>query len=138
MNTFVISTLDLAKAYGVYILVTGLAGLFASDRWKLVMEDYTRSPGLTYLTAAIVFGLGLVLVTLHNLWTDPLAIIVSLIGWIVLIEGVALMALPEALLKFGAAAVASRNTTRIWAIFALIAGALLLFAAFTGRATVTL
>jgi len=33
MNTFVISTLDLAKAYGVYILVTGLAGLFASDRW---------------------------------------------------------------------------------------------------------
>jgi len=102
------------------------------------MEDYTRSPGLTYLTAAIVFGLGLVLVTLHNLWTDPLAIIVSLIGWIVLIEGVALMALPEALLKFGAAAVASRNTTRIWAIFALIAGMLLLFAAFTGRATVTL
>ena len=138
MDTFAITTLDFAKAYGVYILVTGLAGLFAPDRWKLVVDDYARSPGLTYLTATITFGLGLVLVTLHNLWTDPLAITVSLIGWIVLIEGIAGMALPEALLRFGAASVASRSTTRIWAIFALIAGALLLFAAFTGRATFTL
>jgi uncharacterized protein YjeT (DUF2065 family) len=137
MDTFAVTTLDFAKAYGVYILVTGLAGLFAPDRWKLVMDDYVRSPGLTYLTAVIVFGLGLVLVTLHNLWTDPLAIIVSLIGWIVLIEGIALMALPEALLKFGAAAVASHSRVRLWAIFALIAGAILLAAAFTGRATVT-
>ncbi|MBP9234240.1 MAG: hypothetical protein KBF30_06160 [Hyphomonadaceae bacterium] len=137
MDTFAVTTLDFAKAYGVYILVTGLAGLFAPDRWKLVMDDYARSPGLTYLTAVIVFGLGLVLVMLHNLWTDPLAVIVSLIGWIVLIEGIALMALPEALLKFGGAAVASHSRVRLWAIFALIAGAILLAAAFTGHATVT-
>ena len=138
MDTFSVTTLDFAKVYGVYILVTGLAGLFAPDRWKQVMDDYARSPGLTYLTAVIVFGLGLVLVTLHNLWTDPLAIIVSLIGWVFLIEGIALTALPEALLKFGAAAVASHGRVRIWAIFALVGGLLLLLAAFTSRASVGL
>lgn len=137
MDTFAVTTLDFAKAYGIYIAVTGLAGLFAPDRWKLVMDDYVRSPGLTYLTAVIAFGLGIALVTLHNLWTDPLAIIVSLIGWVVLVEGIMLMALPEALLKFGAAAISSHGRVRAWAIFALIAGLILLAAAFTGRATVT-
>lgn len=136
MDTFAVITLDFAKAYGVYILISGLAGLCAPNRWKLVMDDYAKSPGLTYLTATLVVGLGLVLVSLHNHWTDPLAIIVSLISWIVLVEGILLMALPEALLKVGAASVASRSRVRIWAIFAIIAGLLLLFAALTGRATV--
>jgi len=61
MDTFAVITLDFAKAYGVYILITGLAGLLAPDRWKLVMDDYAKSPGLTYLTATLVVGLGLVL-----------------------------------------------------------------------------
>lgn len=136
MDTFAVITLDFAKAYGLYILVYGLAGLFAPDRWKQVMDDYARSPGLTYLTAVIVFGLGVVMVMIHNLWVDPLAIIVSLISWIILAEGILLMALPEALLKVGAAAVSSHAAVRLWAIFALIAGALLLAAGVAGHATV--
>ena len=138
MDTFAVLTLDFAKALGLYIIVTGLAGLFAPDRWKLVMDDYARSPGLVYFTAVLVFGLGLVLVMIHNLWTDPLAIIISLVNWIILVEGICLMALPEALLKLGAAAVASRGVVRVWAIFALIAGAALLAAGLTGHATVSL
>ncbi len=135
--TFSVLTLQLAKAFGLYLLVTGLSGLTAPARWKAVMEDYQRSPGLSYLTAVIVLGAGLVLVMVHSLWTDPLAIIVSLFGWIALIEGVALMAASEGLLKLGAATVATPGRTRAWAIIAVILGAGLLIAGSLGRAEVS-
>ena len=135
--TFSVLTLQLAKAFGVYVLVTGLSGLAAPARWKAVMEDFQRSPGLVYLTAVIVLGVGLVLVLAHSLWTDPLAIIVSLFGWIALIEGVALMAASEGLLALGAATVATPGRTRAWAIMAVILGAALLAAGLFGRADIS-
>ena len=135
--TFSVLTLQLAKAFGVYVLVTGLSGLAMPQRWKAVMEDYQRVPGLTYLTAVIVLGVGLALVMIHSLWTDPLAIIVSLVGWIALVEGVALAAFPDGLLKLGLATVATPGRTRAWAIFAVIVGALLLAAGLVGRADVS-
>ena len=135
--TFSVLTRTLAKAYGLYILVTGLSGLAMPLRWKAVIEDYQRSPALTYLTAVIVLGLGLTLVSVHSLWTDPLAIVVSLIGWIVLVEGLAMAAFPDGLMKFGAATVATPGRTRAWAIAAVIAGAALLIAGLVGRADVS-
>jgi hypothetical protein len=135
--TFSVLTLTLAKAYGLYILVTGLSGLAMPLRWKAVIEDYQRSPALTYLTAVIVLGLGLTLVSVHSLWTDPLAVVVSLVGWIVLVEGLALAAFPDGLMKFGAATVATSGRTRAWAIVAVIAGAALLIAGLIGRADVS-
>ncbi len=100
------------------------------------MDEQAKSPGLTYLTATLVVGLGLMLVSLHNTWTGPPGTIVSLIGRIVLVDGILLMAPSEALLKLGGASVASTSRVRLRAIFAIIAGLLLLVAALTGLATV--
>jgi hypothetical protein len=137
IETFSVLTLQLAKAYGIYVFATGLVGLTAPDRWRLIMEDFQRSPALTYVTAVIAFGLGIALVMLHNLWTDPLAIVVSLVGWVILVEGVLLMAAPEGLMKIGEATVGTPARSRLWAVFALIAGVALLLAGATGRASVT-
>lgn len=134
--TFSVLTLTLAKALGVYVLITGFSGLATPARWQAVMEDYQRSPGLTYLTAVIVLGVGLALVAVHPLWTDPLAMFVSLICWIVLIEGIAMAAFPDGLLKLGLATVATPGWRRGWVVFALSLGAVLLAAGLLGRVDV--
>jgi uncharacterized protein YjeT (DUF2065 family) len=136
--TFSVLTLTLAKAYGIYVIVTGLSGLTAPDRWRMVMEDFQKSPGLTYLTAVLVVGFGLTMVILHSLWTDPLAIVVSLFGWVSLLKGVLLMAAPDGLLRLGAATVATPDRARTWAVFAVILGAALLTAGVLGRASPSL
>ena len=132
--TFSVLTLTLAKAYGVYMIAIGLSGLTAPDRWRMMMEDFQKSPGLTYLTAVLVFGFGLAMVILHGLWTDPLAIVVSLFGWVALLKGVLLMAAPDGLLRLGVATVATPARTRTWAVFAVILGVALLTAGVLGRA----
>ncbi|MBI1360742.1 MAG: DUF2065 domain-containing protein [Alphaproteobacteria bacterium] len=134
MLTFSILTLTLAKAYGLYMLVTGLSGIVAPGRWNAMVVDFQDSPGLTYLTAVITFVLGLVLVGIHSFWTDPLAVVISLIGWIVLIEGLLLFAVPQGFLRLGASLVGTAGRARAYAVFAVILGVVLLVLGVMGRA----
>jgi uncharacterized membrane protein len=136
--TFSVLTLTLAKAYGIYMIAIGFSGLTAPERWRMMMEDFQESPGLTYLAAVLVLGFGLAMVILHDLWTDPLAIVVSLFGWVLLLKGVLLMAAPDGLLRLGVATVATPDRTRAWAVVAVIFGAMLLTAGVLGRASPSL
>jgi hypothetical protein len=79
-----------------------------------------------------------VLVMLHNLWTDPAAVLVTLLGWLVLFKGALILAAPEGLMKFASAASASAGTVRAWGFIALVLAAVYLFIGLAGRASVSL
>jgi uncharacterized protein YjeT (DUF2065 family) len=123
MDTFSVLTIQLARIYGIVTLTAALAALLKPDFMGRIIADFERSPGLTYVTALFGLILGLVMVALHNLWTDIAAILVSLLGWIVLVESILMFAAPEGLLRFATAAAASPARVRLWGIFALVLGA---------------
>ena len=52
------------------------------------------------MTGFIVYVLGAVVVLIHWIWTDPLAIIVSAVGCIVAVEGLLIMTVPGPLFAF--------------------------------------
>jgi uncharacterized protein YjeT (DUF2065 family) len=54
---------------------------------------------------------------------------------VILVEGMLLMAAPEGLMKVGEAVVGTPARSRLWAVFALIAGIALLLAGATGHAS---
>lgn len=134
IETFSVLTLTLAKIIAVYMIAVSLMGLRSPARWAAVLDDMRGSPGLVYLTAIVVFFLSMTLIAIHSLWTDPLAVVVSLIGWLGLVESLLLLAVPESLLKLGVALV-SPSRSRVWAAVSLVMGVLLLLAAVFGRAT---
>ena len=65
-----------------------------------MLDEFDRSPALTFVIGFMVFAIGGTLVLVHCLWTDFLAVIVSLMGWIALAEGLLLMIMPGPLLAF--------------------------------------
>ena len=132
MDTISVLTLRLAEAIGLYMIVVGIGGLVAPERWRKMMDDLERSPGLVMALGCPVFAIGAALVLIHSVWTDPLAVIVSLVGYAALIEGALLLAVPGPLLKIGRW---SLNFTRAWAVVSILLGILLFFAGLTGRAT---
>ncbi|MBA4092080.1 MAG: DUF2065 domain-containing protein [Sphingobium sp.] len=134
MDTISVLTLRLAEIIGLYMIVIGLSGLASPQRWRAVMDDLNRSPGLVVALGFAVFAVGGTLVLIHSIWTDPLAIIVSLIGYVALIEGATLLAVPGPLIRIGHW---STNFIRTWALIALILGLLLFLAGLTGRATLS-
>ncbi|WP_311270589.1 DUF2065 domain-containing protein [Sphingobium sp. WCS2017Hpa-17] len=133
MDTISVLTLRLAEIFGLYMIVVGLGGLASPSRWRAVMDDLNRSPGLVVALGFAVFAVGGTLVLIHSIWTDPLAIMVSLIGYVALIEGATLLAVPSPLIRIGHW---STGFIRVWASIVLILGILLFLAGLTGRATI--
>lgn len=133
MDTISVLTLRLAEVIGLYMVVMGVGGLAAPHRWRAMMGDLERSPGLVMALGFPAFAIGAALVLIHDIWTDPLAIVVTLIGYVALVKGALLLAVPGPLFKLGRW---SLNFTRAWAIISILLGILLFLAGLTGRATV--
>jgi uncharacterized protein YjeT (DUF2065 family) len=134
MDTISVLTLRLSEAMGLYMILTGIGALASPARWRAVMDDLNRLPGLVMTLGFSVFVVGVAIVILHSIWTDPLAIIVSLIGYVALIKGALLLAVPGPLLRFGHW---STGFIRASAVVALVLGILLFLAGLTGRATMS-
>lgn len=133
MDSIAVLTLRLAEAIGLTMILIGVSGLIGPHRWRGIMDDLDRSPGLVMALGFAVFVAGTAMVLVHHHMRDSLAMIVTVIGHVVLVEGALLIAVPAPLLKIGRW---SLGFTRIWAIVSLIAGILLFLAGLTGRATV--
>ena len=131
MTTLTVLTLRLAEAIGLYMLLMGLSGLAAPQRWRAMMDELVASPALQMTMGVLVFAIGVTLAMVHSILADPLATLVTLIGWAALLEGALLIAVPGPLLRLG---LWSLNYTRIWAIVSLILGIFLALAGLLGRA----
>lgn len=133
ITTSTVLTLSLAKAFGVYMIAGGLSGLLARDRWEAILVNFREKAGLTYISGVFVFTLGAAIIMAHNIWTDPLAIFISLFGWVAAAEGLVLIAYPEPLLKWSASFLRP-GAVRAWAIGIVVVGALLILLGLIGRA----
>ena len=131
MTTAIPLTLHLLVLIGLYDLAAGIAGLTGRISWAAMLDEFERSPALTFVTGFVAFILGGVVIIVHNIWTDPLAIIVSLVGWIAAIEGLLIMAFPDPLLAFSKRLV---GNSRLVSAFAAVFGLLLILLGLTGRA----
>src|SRR5690606_28844451 len=120
----------LAEALGLYLILVGLSGLAAPQRWRAVMDDLAESPGLQMTMGVGVFTIGVAIAIAHSRLSDPLAIIVTVIGWLALLEGALLIVTPRPLLRIGRW---SCGFTRFWAIVAIVLGVLLALAGLTGK-----
>jgi hypothetical protein len=134
MTTAIPLTLHLLVLIGLYELAAGVAGFTGSISWPAIIDEFGRSPALTFITGFMVFILGGVVILVHCIWTDPLAIIVSAIGWIAAVEGLVLMAAPRPLLAFSRRLV---GNPMLISTLAAAFGLILIIVGLTGRADPT-
>ena len=135
MTTAIPLTLHLLVLIGVYELAAGIAGLTGCIDWPKMLDEFERSPALTFVTGFAAFAVGAAINLAHHHFTDLLAIIVSAVGWIVLVEGVAIMACPKPLLRFSRGLAGNQKAI---SILAALLGAALILLGLTGRADPTL
>ena len=133
MDTISVLTLRLAQAIGLYLAAVGIGGLIRRDRWSTIIADFERYPALTFVTGSVAFAIGAAIFGVHHTLHDPLAAIVTVFSAAILIKGLLLVAIPDAL--FGLAR-SLAGFIRIWPVIALIIGVILFALGYTGRATV--
>jgi uncharacterized membrane protein len=133
ISTTIPLTLSLSVALGLYLLAAGLGLLRMGDRVAQLIDEFERSPALTLITGVVAYGLGTAIILTHRVWTDPLAVVVSLIGWIAAIEGLLLIAWPAPLWSLGRAMLRGSGA-RISLLVTLVLGLLLALLGLTGTA----
>ena len=120
----------LSVLLGAWLLAGGLGAIARGNLWPEIVADFERSPALVAITGAVAFAVGALIVTFHNLWTSPAAIIVSAAGWMAVLEGLTLLAVPDLWLRLARAVM---KGAKIWGVVMLVLGAFLLSSALVAQ-----
>lgn len=82
------TTLFLSQLIGPVLMVMGLSMLIRKDAWQEFLQHISHNRALLLYNGVIEGSAGLALLLSHNLWNSPAEIIITLLGWMMLLEGV--------------------------------------------------
>ncbi|KTD56427.1 hypothetical protein [Legionella shakespearei] len=117
----------LAIVIGWYLVITSLYLLLRYEQAKAAMTEVMEQRGLLFILAIITLILGLMMVTVHNVWVLAWPVIITLIAWLTLIGGIVRLFCPDTAIRMGNAFLNDPVKMKIAALIFLIIGLFLLF-----------
>ena len=126
-------TCYLSRLLGVFLLVMAVSEWTKPELLTIVAPAMLDQPALLWMSGMLTFVAGLAIVLGHNVWRDPAAAVVTLLGWIMTIKGAALMLIPVAGWTALLSAMRYPSHSGIYTIIPTVAGAYLIYAGFVRR-----
>jgi hypothetical protein len=100
-DIFMQTSIFLAKLLGPVLLVAGIAMLVNRKNLDAIAQELLRSPLLLLLLGIIDFAIGLAIVLTHNVWVADWRLIITLLGWLLMVRGAVRMLIPEQVKALG-------------------------------------
>ena len=88
------TTLFLARFMGMFSTIAALSMFFERKMLLSILDQTAKNRALLYLIGVAEVVGGLLIVLKHQVWSLDLPIIVTLLGWLLLIEGIIYLFLP--------------------------------------------
>jgi hypothetical protein len=95
------TSIFIAKLLGPILVLFGIALLFKAQLYRAILQEFLRSPAWLYLAGFLGLVAGLALVLTHNLWVLDWRLIITLIGWVIVVRAVVSIFLPEKMVALG-------------------------------------
>jgi hypothetical protein len=112
-DIFMQASVFIAKLLGPILLVAGIAMLINRKELDAIAHELLRSPLLLLLLGIIDFAIGLAIVLTHNVWVADWRLIITLLGWALMVRGAVRMLIPRQAKALGTKLL--KNTTVICA-----------------------
>jgi hypothetical protein len=93
------STVFLLRLLGCSFLGVGASILIAQSHYRKVLRNASQEPAAFLLAAILPFVVGLSIVITNTLWATPAEIVVSVVGWMILLKGIIRLLAPEWAMK---------------------------------------
>lgn len=90
MNT----SIFLAQAFGIYLLVLGVALLFNKNYYREAVVSLVEHKGAYFLLGVVTLILGIIVVLFHNYWVANWQVVITLLAWLVLLKGLLRVLIP--------------------------------------------
>lgn len=120
-----LQTFIFEQVIGLYLIIMAIIMLARANYYRNVIRDLTADKTLILVSASLFLVLGLIVVVLHNLWDFKFNVIVTIVGWLIVIKAVLLLAFPEYMIQLSKK-LYKGNYYYFMAIFEAIIGLLLL------------
>ncbi len=123
---------QLAKLIGPPFLAVGLGLLLNQKTYWEMTNEVIQHPNavsnvLIYFSGVLAMIVGLAVVNAHPTWTRDWRVVITVIGWLFLVVGIARIVLPDVVLKLGSTLYGSPISVVIAAIVSLVVGGFLSF-----------
>lgn len=86
-------TIYLAKFWGSLFMILGILSIAGKFLGRVI--NYTEDKTITISTGYITFLLGLITVTLHNIWVLNWQVLITILGWVTLFKGIEKIGFPD-------------------------------------------
>lgn len=96
-----------ARVLGPYLVIAALTMIGRTAYMRSMIDAFSADAVWPWVAGAFVLPMGLAVIVLHPYWRGPAAAIVSLLGWLSVVKGIALMAFPQAYLSMGHSALSA-------------------------------
>lgn len=93
------TSIFVAKIVAVLYIATGLGMIINTKYFKKAMKEMYKSHVAAFLGGIMALAVGVVLVSVHNVWVMEWPVLITLIGWAALLKGVFLFLAPKQMLK---------------------------------------
>jgi len=88
-----------AAIFGPFLFILGFWMLIYHENMMKVITSMKNTPAAFYLIGAINLFLGLVVVNEYNVWNWSAAVLVTLLGWVLIIRGLLCLFVPQSFVK---------------------------------------
>jgi hypothetical protein len=124
------NSLFFAAVMGWYFIIVSMMILFRPDYIKSVVVEFLKHRGLFFVVAIMTVMLGLVLVVSHNVWVMGWPVLITLLCWLVLVNGLIRLFFADLVIEMAHGYIANRAVMQSFGVGFLILGCFLLFCAY--------
>ena len=89
------TSLFLAKFFGIYLTVVGIAFMFNRKTYSQIIKNEISNHALFFYGGFIALMMGIFLVMIHNVWSNDWRVVVTILAWITLAKGLFRTLLPN-------------------------------------------
>jgi len=93
------ASIFIARIVSVIYFTMGLGMLINSSYYRKAFERMMQESGVLFMGGYMGILLGFMLVTAHNVWVKDWPVLITIIGWALLIKGIILLTLPGTMIR---------------------------------------
>ena len=107
---------------GLFYLAMGL-GMLADPRfYKEMINKMIDNEAVFFVTGLLIFIMGYFLVAYLNIWIGGWTIIITIFGWLTLLEGLMMIVIPEKSIKLYNSIKVSKGQLSIYGVIVFVLG----------------
>jgi membrane protein CcdC involved in cytochrome C biogenesis len=95
------ASIFIARLLGPLLLAVGAGILINPNMFRTMGTEVVRSVTLVYLFGLMDLAAGLAIVLTHNVWLVSWRVLITLLGWLLIVRGAARVLLTEKVMAFG-------------------------------------